>query len=124
MADIDTTSGATVHEPIVRGLFAATAAAVMVLSLLPLDADAPSLGWDKANHMAAFTLLALLGCRAYPAHLAVVLLGLLAYGGLIEILQSFTALRRAEWGDLLADALGLPLGWAMARLYGGFRDKS
>lgn len=106
-----------------RWLFAVTAVIVMVLSLSPLEPDAPSLGWDKANHMAAFTLLALLGCRAYPSHTGIVLAGLLVYGGLIEVLQSFTGYRRAEWADLLADALGLPLGWAVARLRAGIRGR-
>lgn len=121
MADIDNTAACNGTERILRALFALTAALVLILSLLPLGPEAPSLGWDKANHMTAFALLALLGCRAYPAHVATVLVGLLAFGGLIEILQSFTGYRSAEWGDLLADALGLPLGWVIARLRGGFR---
>ena len=111
-------------ERILRWLFAATAIAVLVLSLLPLEPDAPSLGWDKANHMSAFALLALLGCRAWPGRTLALFIGLLAYGGLIEILQSFTGYRSAEWGDLLADALGLPLGWVVAQLRTGLRDRS
>lgn len=124
MADINTHPSPTGTERLMQSLFAATALVVMVLSLLPLDADVPSLGWDKANHLAAFALLALLGCRAYPAQLAIVLPGLLAYGGLIEILQSFTAFRHAEWGDLLADALGIVLGWVIVRLMGALRGKA
>ncbi len=38
------------------------------------------------------------------------LIGLLAYGAAIEVLQSFTPNRQAEWGDLLADGLGIALG--------------
>lgn len=121
MTDIKTTIASTVTERVLRWLFASTAVVVMVLSLWPLEPDAPSLGWDKANHMAAFTLLALLGCRAYPSHNRIVLAGLLVYGGLIEVLQSFTDYRMAEWADLLADALGLPLGWMAARLHRGVR---
>lgn len=123
MTEIKTAIASTGTERALRWLFAATAVIVMVLSLAPLEPDAPSLGWDKANHLAAFALLALLGCRAYPAHISIVLAGLLAYGGLIEVLQSFTGYRRAEWADLLADALGLPLGWMVARLYGGLRGR-
>jgi len=123
MTDIKTAFACTGTERVLRWLFAATAVIVMVLSLAPLEPDAPSLGWDKANHMAAFTLLALLGCRAYPSHTVFVLAGLLVYGGLIEILQSFTGYRRAEWADLLADALGLPLGWVVARLNGRVRGR-
>ncbi len=108
-------------QTILRWLFGLAALTVMVLSLAPLEPDAPSLGWDKANHMAGFALLALLGCRAYPAQTPLVLVGLLAYGGLIEVLQSFTGYRRAEWADLLADALGLPVGWLVARVHGALR---
>lgn len=121
MTEIKTAIAFIGPERVLRWLFAMTAVIVMVLSLAPLDPDAPSLGWDKANHMAAFALLAVLGCHAYPSRTGIVLAGLLVYGGLIEVLQSFTGYRRAEWADLLADALGLPLGWAVARLHGGMR---
>jgi len=89
---------------------------VLALSLLPLGADAPTTGWDKTNHLLAFATLAVLGCLAYPARIPSTLLALLAYGALIEILQSFTTYRSAEWGDLLADVLGLLVGWGCWRL--------
>ena len=44
------------------------------------------------------------------------LAGLLAYGALIEVLQSFTPNRSADWRDLVADAVGLALGWGAGRL--------
>jgi VanZ family protein len=56
-----------------------------------------------------FFVLGVLGCRAYPGRTAAVLLGSIFYGGLIEILQSFTLTGHAEWGDLLADAIGAAL---------------
>lgn len=97
-----------------RWAFAACAACVLVLSLVPADTPMPGTGWDKSNHLLAFCVLALLGGRAYPDHRAVgVLPGLLAYGVLIEVLQSFTPTRSAEWSDVLADALGVLLGWGM-----------
>ena len=40
---------------------------------------------------------------------------MLAYGGLIEVMQSFTDYRSAEWADWLADGLGLLLGWGLLR---------
>lgn len=89
---------------------------VLALSLLPLGPDAPTTGWDKTNHMLAFATLAVLGCLAYPGRITATLLALLAYGALIEILQSFTDYRSAEWADLLADALGLLAGWGLLRL--------
>jgi VanZ family protein len=42
--------------------------------------------------------------------------GLLAYGGMIEVPQSFTPDGMAEWADLLADALGLAVGWGVMRM--------
>lgn len=99
----------------------ALAAALCVstaLLLLPLGPNVPSTGWDKSNHLLAFALLAMLACRAWPARIAAALAALLAYGGLIEILQSFTGYRSAEWADWLADALGLLLGWTLLRAGG------
>ncbi len=90
--------------------------AVLVLALTPIGPNIPTTGWDKANHLLAFSVMAVLGCWAYPVRTITVLVGLLAYGGLIEVLQSFTLHRFAEWSDLLADAMGLALGWVLAGL--------
>ena len=50
---------------------------------------------------------------------------LLAYGGLIELLQSFTPDRVAEAVDLLADWVGLLLGAGLAFLLERWRgDKN
>ena len=89
---------------------------VSSLSLLPLGPDTPTTGWDKTNHMLAFSALAVCGALAYPARTCVTVLALFAYGGLIEILQSFTDYRSAEWGDLLADGMGLLVGWSCWQL--------
>jgi len=103
-----------------RLAFGALLLIVMALSLMPLGPEIPSTGWDKTNHLLAFSMLACLGCLAFPERIRAVLLGVLLYGALIEVLQSFTSYRFAEWGDLLADAIGLLPGWAMARLVGKF----
>ena len=99
-----------------RWAFWVCALAVLVLSLMPVVPHMPSTGWDKSNHMLAFAVLAVLGLWGYPGRMVVLLLGLLAYGGLIEVLQSFTPDRFAEWADLLADALGLIVGAGLSRL--------
>ena len=75
-------------------------------------------GWDKSNHFLAFAVMAWLGCKAFPQRVATILLSLLAYGALIEILQSFTPTRSAEWLDLFADSLGILVGWALIRMHG------
>jgi VanZ family protein len=90
---------------------------VLVLSLVPATPASLTTGWDKTNHLLGFAVLGLLGLRSYPGRAVTVLLGLLAYGGLIEVLQSLTPYRLAEWADLLADALGLAVGAVLARLF-------
>lgn len=96
-----------------RFAFWACMFAVMVLALMPPVPYMPTTGWDKSNHLLAFTVLTVLGCWAYPGRTMAVLLGLLTYGGLIEALQSLTPDRFAEWADWLVDGLGLMLGWGL-----------
>ena len=90
--------------------------AVLVLSLVPPGPDMPTTGWDKTNHLFGFVVLTLLGCWSYPGRYRAVLPALLAFGGLIECLQSLTPYRSAEWGDLLADGIGILLGWLLLAL--------
>ena len=100
-----------------RGLLAALLLLVGLLALLPAPPQQASLGWDKLNHLAAFGVLALcavLGWRHQRAAQLTVLLALLAYGGAIELLQMQVPNRQAEWGDLLADALGIAVGALLA----------
>ena len=87
------------------------AAAVLWLALAPGLESMPGTGWDKTDHLISFALLAICGLRAYPAHAATTLAGVLLYGGLIELLQSLTLHRAGEWSDLLADGVGVLLGW-------------
>ena len=101
------------------------ATAVLILALMPSPPQAVTTGWDKSNHLLAFAVLTGLGLKAFPQRVAYALLGLLAFGALIEILQSFTPTRSAEWLDLFADSLGMVAGgalYAAARLFSG-RDK-
>lgn len=89
---------------------------VAVLSLMPtayLPAQVFNL-WDKAQHALAFTALATLGLLAYPRQPWRVAIGLLAFGGAIELAQAATGWRYGEWSDWLADAVGLAAGSALA----------
>lgn len=106
-----------------RLALAGALAVVTALSLLPLGPEVPSTGWDKSNHLLAFALLAVLACQAWPNRIPAALAALLVYGGLIEVLQSLTGYRFAEWGDLLADALGLLLGWGVLRTVQSMRAR-
>lgn len=94
-------------------MFWSCAATILILALMPTVPDLPGTGWDKSNHFLAFLVLTLLGCRAYPNDVAMVSAGAILYGGLIELLQSFTPYRSAEWADLIADAIGVLVGRAL-----------
>jgi VanZ family protein len=92
------------------------AAAVLFLSLTPAPPISVST-WDKVNHVFAFAVLGLLGLAGWPLRWRMVVIGLVAYGCGIEVLQSFTPTRQADWHDVLADLVGMMLGaalWAAA----------
>jgi VanZ family protein len=76
---------------------------------------------DKVQHGVAFAVLFGLGWLGQLRPLARLCAGLLLLGAAIEVAQSFTATRTAEWADLLADAVGIAIGalaaaWAEPRL--------
>lgn len=83
---------------------------LLTLALLP-SPPSDGLGWDKANHavaMAVVTVAGFLAFRPSPRAVAFGAAYALALGVLIELLQgSLTSSRSAEWGDLLADLVGI-----------------
>lgn len=86
---------------------------VSYLALTPSPKQGPDLGWDKLNHTSAFVALAFaawLGFAQAQRSQRLWMLVLLAYGGGIEILQLYVPGRSCEWGDLLADAVGITVG--------------
>jgi VanZ family protein len=65
---------------------------------------------DKANHVAAFFVLALLVDFSFPAKtFRTKVLGLMAYGLSLEIMQAYFPYRSCSLFDLGADAVGLAL---------------
>ena len=102
--------------------------AVLLLSVAwgCLQAPAPDdtpwfLGADKVVHLSSYALLYVSAWLAFPgALLSWTLHGaLLAYGLLIEGLQSLTEYRSAELADMLANATGLGLGCLFLSLLAG-----
>jgi VanZ family protein len=99
---------------------------IMWLSLKPSlpSFDVSLLNWDKFQHAAAFGLLTFLGGQAFQSWSrspikawTLAFLVALSYGAFIEIAQAtFTSVRAAEWGDLVADALGAGIVYAVALL--------
>jgi VanZ family protein len=63
--------------------------------------------WDKAQHASAFLVLTGLGFWAFPASAMRVAVGLLVYGGMIELAQAATGWRTGDWQDWVADAIGV-----------------
>ena len=89
-----------------------------VATLVPVDYLPPQSQniWDKAQHVAGFAWLALLGLWAYPQRAPAVVAGLTAWGGLIELMQMATGWRDGDWIDWLADAIGvlaMALAWRL-----------
>jgi VanZ family protein len=92
-------------------------ATVAWLATMPQPPAQMTFGWDKLNHALAFAALALAAGLAHPHPPRLRLAAwaaLLAYGALIEASQSLVPPRSAEWGDRLADAVGIGIGAAIA----------
>ncbi len=93
-------------------IFWFTVAVVYVLATMPLPVE-PTLGaGDKANHIAAFLTLTMLGRAAYPGQPRWKLaLGLVLFGALIELTQAIPMLHRdANLADWIADSLAIAVG--------------
>lgn len=82
-----------------------------VMAILPRPPQLPGAPSDKVQHILAFTTLTFLALAAYPrARPLAIGLGLVALGGIIELVQTVPALHRdASWLDWGADALAVLL---------------
>jgi hypothetical protein len=85
----------------------------------------PDMGWGifrrvmPVAHLLSFAVLAILALTVrWPLPRWLVAVGLIVYGGLIEIVQSFLPPRTAEWEDWLQDIAGVAIGailwWGVA----------
>ncbi len=77
------------------------------MATLPQEATLPGYPNAMLLHIIAFTVLALLVAIAYPrTRLMTLLVGLSAFGALIEVVQMIPALgRTASWIDWAADTI-------------------
>lgn len=91
-------------------------ALVVGVSLAPLlDGRQVVANLDKLQHAAAFALLmAWFSTLAAAARRPAIAVGLLLLGIGIELAQGASSWRRAEPLDVLADAVGIGLGWWLA----------
>lgn len=100
-------------------IFALASVAVLVLGLMPQDFAIHVSSSDKIDHFAAFAVLMIVGQFAFPAkyHLWVGL-GLICFGGAIELLQAIPSLGRSpDWIDWLVEVAAIcVMGPLYARL--------
>jgi VanZ family protein len=103
-----------------RLLAVAMLLAIGVLSLIPSPPRPPGvLGWDKAQHFAAYLVLAWWWVQCWRRRLPWVVAGLAGYGLLLEGLQALSPVRMLELGDMLANAAGTVAGGLLARTAAG-----
>ena len=76
---------------------------------LPVAAPLFTFG-DKILHASAFAGLCLIGSWAYLNRPYSIMLGLLVFGGAIEIAQFATGWRHMSFGDFVANAVGIIIG--------------
>ena len=99
---------------------------VATLTLMPMPprVDLPLLSWDKAQHCSAYAALMWTFLQAWEgSHILRWAILLLVAGLGLEILQPLIGVRVMEYSDMLANSLGVLLGYAAWRtpLGRGFR---
>jgi VanZ family protein len=107
----------TERRPLWRVLLLLLLVAILWLALSPVPPKTVDTGWDKANHAMAFAALGFVSVWAVwprPRGWAWLVLALLAFGGAIEIAQTFLPPREGDWWDLLADGVGIAIGLLFA----------
>mgnify|MGYP003705855105 FL=1 len=92
---------------------------ITFLSLLPWQALGllSISGMDKIYHVAAFSCLAFPLPLVRPRLIKWVLLGVIVFGGFIELIQQFFG-REASLLDFIANGIGAIIGVTFARLIG------
>jgi len=100
---------------LIRIAFWCSVVVLAVASLVPVDLlpQQAATIWDKGQHAFGFGWLALLGLVAHSNKPWTMIISLLAYGGVIELLQAATGWRYGEWLDFLADGIGVVSGAAI-----------
>jgi VanZ family protein len=99
---------------LLRIAFYGTSALVAALSLAPSATLPPTSVGDKVEHVIAYAVLGLLGAARSGREMALLILGLAAFGSAIEILQTFSPGRSPDLLDVVADIVGAGLGCGAA----------
>ena len=91
-------------------------ATIVWLSVTPRPPDLGIEHGDKLGHFAAYGATMFWFCQLYPrlAARALYAAGFIAMGIALEFVQRWLGYRSFEVLDMVADALGVALGWAAA----------
>lgn len=98
-------------QPLLRWAFTLALVVVLAVALYPLAGESSG-NADKVQHFAVFYVLTLLGAAAFPRRKALIwlILGLSAYGAVIEVLQPLPPFGRdRDVLDWVADNAGITL---------------
>lgn len=106
-----------ISVPVRRLLFGAAALFAFGMAILPHPPELPGNPSDKLQHVAAFATLSVLGAWAYvETSIFQLLVGLSAFGALIEFVQAIPALHRdSDVKDWIADTLACGLVLLLVR---------
>ncbi len=107
-----------------RLLFWAAAAFAFVMAVLPHPPTVPGRPSDKVEHVVAFVVLAVLGRLAYPdTKKRYLLLGLAAFGAVIELVQGLPFVGRdRDPLDWIADVGASLIVFAAVALWSYFKQ--
>lgn len=90
-----------------------------LVSIQNVGVSIPIKGKDKIVHFIFYFIMMLLWCLAQKKTTAIknitILIVVVLYGGLIEILQSFTSFRTADFYDFIANTAGALLGFTICQ---------
>ena len=90
---------------------------IVSVSLLPMSGGSVTV-YDKANHFLSYAILMAWFTQLFPQRKAQLayMLGFAFMGIAVEFMQRLTAYRSFELADMLANVLGLIIGWACSEL--------
>jgi VanZ family protein len=99
----------------------AAGSAAIVIAAASLSPQSPAIetGFgDKLDHLAAYSVLSLLVALGWSGRVApgVIVGAAVGFGGLLELLQTFSPGRQADWADFAVNSVGAVTGLALAVL--------
>jgi VanZ family protein len=103
---------------LIRVAAGSVAIVIAVASLSPQSPVIETGFGDKLDHLTAYLVLSLLVTLGWSGRVApgVIVGAAVGFGGLLELLQTFSPGRQSDWADFAANSLGALTGLAAAIL--------